>query len=848
MTTQKAHPYLLLSAILLALLFIPFLPATAQEERGVPLKLADLREQTISQPAYHLNFTIPKEGVVKGEAIISFVSKTRRVVLDFQADANQLHTIMVNGQKANATVVNEHIVLPRSLIRKGKNTVALQFTAGDKALNRHTDFLYTLLVPDKARMLFPCFDQPNLKAQFTLTLTVPNGWCAVSNTAIVDSVSISEGMRYTFGTTRLLPTYLFSFVVGRFQKTSTVCDGLPMTAYYRETDTAKVSQLPEVFRQIAYSKRWLEDYTGIKMPFEKYDFIMIPGFQFGGMEHPGAVLYKHNSIFLGPTPTPDELLRRAELLAHETTHYWFGDLVTMRWFNDVWTKEVFANYLAAKIMQPLYPDIDHPLNFLRSYQTRALTEDRTQGTHPIQQPLDNLNNAGLLYGNIIYCKAPVMMRKLEETIGEKNFRDGLSEYLKTYSYGNATWDNLVNIFAKKDPRVLQFNDVWVKSKGLPTISCEAKDGILTVRETDPYGRGCRWTQRLKLKLVYNDDEQTDKKDAQIHPQTPYEIKEVTMGQGDVRIPVSDRLRFVIPNCDGSTYGRFVLDDRALNYLLATWAEEESAEARMAALMNIYENRLMHRCSDEQTARSLLRGLKWEQDPLVASACCNYMSSVMSRLHGEPRLQMERKMWYMSLSHSLVSCRQRLVRSLFSLATDTTLIAHLYDVWQQQSNKQLNERDYTSLAYQLAIRRPAEWRAILDTQRSRLTSADRKEEFDFISRACTPDVEERRALFRSLLKKENRKVEPWAASLLSLLNHPLRQQQALEYILPGLNVLEEVQRTGDIFFAKDWVMALLAGHDSDEAKHIVETFVETHPNYPPALRNKLLQAAYPLLNR
>ena len=127
---------------------------------------------------------------------------------------------------------------------------------------------------------------------------------------------------------------------------------------------------------------------------------------------------------------------------------WFGDVVTMKWFNDVWTKEVFANYFAAAITEPLFPEVNHELNFMRTYKAAAMAQDRTAGRTAIRQSLDNMNNAGLVYNNIIYNKAPVMMRKLAAMMGEDAFKAGIREYLAEFKYGNATWEDLVAILSK----------------------------------------------------------------------------------------------------------------------------------------------------------------------------------------------------------------------------------------------------------------------------------------------------------------------------------------------------------------------------------------------------------------
>ena len=200
---------------------------------------------------------------------------------------------------------------------------------------------------------------------------------------------------------------------------------------HRETDAQKVARNREaIFDLHAAALDWLEHYTGIPYPFGKFDFVLVPSFQFGGMEHPGAIFYNASSLLLDPSATTNQQLGRASLIAHETAHMWFGDLVTMRWFDDVWMKEVFANFMAAKIVNPSFPEINHELRFLYAHYPAAYDVDRTAGTNAIRQPLDNLNEAGSLYGAIIYQKAPIVMRQLEMIVTPDGLRDGLREYLQ----------------------------------------------------------------------------------------------------------------------------------------------------------------------------------------------------------------------------------------------------------------------------------------------------------------------------------------------------------------------------------------------------------------------------------
>jgi aminopeptidase N len=242
--------------------------------------------------------------------------------------------------------------------------------------------------------------------------------------------------------------------------------------FHRETDPQKVARNRDaIFDLHATALDWMEQYTGIPYAFGKFDFVLIPAFQFGGMEHPGAIFYNANGLLLDESATENQKLDRASTIAHETTHMWFGDLVTMRWFDDVWMKEVFANYFAAKIVNPSFPNINHYLRFLLAYYPPAYDVDRTAGTNAIRQPLANLNEAGTLYGAIIYQKAPIVMRQLETLVGPTVFRDGIREYLRRYSYVNASWPDLIELIADRTPVDLAgWSHAWVNETGRPIVT------------------------------------------------------------------------------------------------------------------------------------------------------------------------------------------------------------------------------------------------------------------------------------------------------------------------------------------------------------------------------------------
>ncbi|HEY0874754.1 MAG TPA: M1 family aminopeptidase, partial [Vicinamibacterales bacterium] len=411
---------------------------------GVPLALAEDRAARVSNLRYELFFNIPESQTerVSGRVTVRFDLRdaSKPLALDFAGGFAAIYP--VNG--ARAELADEHVVVPPAGLREGPNELTIEFQSADAPLNRNPEFLYALFVPARARQAFPVFDQPDLKARYTLTLEIPATWEAISNGAQTSRETGGERAMVRFAETQPISTYLFTFAAGRFQVEKGVRNGREFRMLHRETDAAKVARNREaIFDLHAGALAWLEQYTGIPYPFGKFEFLLVPSFQFGGMEHPGSVFYNASSLFLDESATQNQKLGRASLIAHETAHMWFGDLVTMRWFNDVWMKEVFANFMAAKIVNPAFPDINHELRFFYAHYPSAYEVDRTAGTNAIRQQLDNLNEAGSLYGAIIYQKAPIVMRHLEMLLGEDTFRDGMREYLKDYAFGNATWTDLI---------------------------------------------------------------------------------------------------------------------------------------------------------------------------------------------------------------------------------------------------------------------------------------------------------------------------------------------------------------------------------------------------------------------
>jgi aminopeptidase N len=822
-------------------------PASGQlTDRGVSLELATHRAATLSEVRYDLSFNVPRQRdrPVTGSVVLHFQrTGDAPLILDF-ADPARVRGLTANGREAAWLAADGHVVVPAEALVVGANELAIEFVAGDGPLNRHDDFLYTLFVPARAHEAFPSFDQPDLKARFNLELVVPADWAAVANGEVVQRQARGQNVAYTFLETEPLSTYLFSFVAGRFQVEEAQRDGRTMRLFHRETDRENVERnLPAIFDLHAKALEWLEDYTRIPYPFGKFDFVAIPSFQYNGMEHPGAILYRASSLFLDESATRAQELGRASLIAHETAHMWFGDLVTMTWFDDVWMKEVFANFMAAKIVNPSFPDIDHSLRFFLAHYPAAYAVDRTAGANPIRQELENLADAGSLYGAIIYQKAPIVMRQLERLTGEAAFREAVRRYLAAHAFGNASWTDLVAVLDEATPLdVPAWSRVWIDEPGRPSIRVTRGPHDVSLHQEDPRGRGLVWEQASTVRALDQD---------------AWVDRPAVLGADPVRVDLPERTLAaggpVLPNGAGLGYGLFWLDDATRRVLLASLQHLPDPLARAVAWVDLHELMVEGAVEPSAMLRLAAAVIAVEDDELVAQEVLGtlprlFWQWVPPEVRQREARALEELLWRRMEEVPTSSRKAAHFNAWRAIATTPHALERMERIWRGDlliQDLPLAEQDFTTLALQLAVRDVTGADRILDQQAGRIENPDRRERFDFVRRAVDPDAGVRDRFFASLADAQNRRREEWVVTAVQYLNHPLRAPESVRYLRPALEMLKEIQETGDIFFPARWLDASLAGHDSPAAAAVVRDFIARQEGYPPRLMGKLLQSSDPL---
>ncbi len=813
---------------------------------GVTEQLARGRKTCISEIAYDLSFRIPAKlnEKVTGSSTITFYLKdtSQNLQLDFKGDTTATYTTICNEKTSKLQIIKGHLVIDKALLKPNQNKISLNFISPDWSLNRNPEFLYTLFVPDRASTAFPCFDQPDLKAKFTLQLEIPLQWKAVANGSAIHEEKTDSVKRISFNPTKPLPTYLFAFVTGIFDTVSQIRNGRRYVLYHREKEAGTLqNNVDSIFKLAVHSIDYIEQYTNIKYPFEKYDLVAVPSFQYNGMEHPGVTLYRASSLFIDAKTTRQQKLKRANLIAHETAHMWFGDMVTMPWFDEVWLKEVFANFIADKVVAPMYPEFNFDLLFQTAHYDAAYSVDRTAGANAISQKLSNMKNAGSLYGSIIYHKAPIVMKMLEQKIGEETLRNGLQKYLHQNSYGNAGWQELIDILNPlKSNELSKWSDSWVKEAGRPEIKGTVVGNDLIVEQNDPCGKGRIWPMVLEVAWSENGVIHTSKVDLNGKKSA---VKKFT---------AKENLDWIYLNAKGGVYGFVEIDAVSMKYFLKNQSRLKDDLLRAALLTDLTENLYEKKLTSDDYLEMLIISIPKEKNPVIYErmlSCLEscYLYNTTDEQRVTVRNGMESMLWeeYRAWSGQ----KPAIMNSLIKLGNTQESLLKLQDLLAGKYTKAdlpLSSDQQNELSFQLALKIQGKAKEILDNQEKRITNPDKKAWFQFVRQSLQPGKRERDYFFNQLLEAKNREHEPWVDQAMAFLNHPFRQQESLGYIRPALNELVEIQKTGDIFFPKSWLDNLLKGHSSSEAGLIVNQFLTDHPDYPENLKEKILQSADHLL--
>ncbi|HSU17748.1 M1 family aminopeptidase [Longimicrobium sp.] len=825
---------------------------------GISRELAAARAATLSDVRYDLWLDLTQRDTAAGIVRMAFTraKDAGDLVADFRGPT--LLDVRANGDAVrDFDWRNGHVRIPGHHLKGGANVVEMRFATRIAPVGASiirfddrsdgTSYLYTLLVPSDANLLFPCFDQPDLKARFRWRLSAPAAWTVIANARAESRDTSGAGVTWSFAQTEPIPTYLAAFAAGPWAAwESAPAGGRPVTLYGRRSRRAEVDA-DSVIRANREAARWLEGWFAVPFPFSKLDAVLAPAFPFGGMEHVGEIFYNENSFIFREPPTLSQRLGRDATIYHEVSHQWFGDLVTMRWFDDLWLKEGFSTYMAARIQDELSPGSEAWKTFYLRNKPVAYATDATSGTTPVWQELANLDLAKSNYGPIVYNKAPSVIKQLAFLAGDSAFRAGLHLFLTRHAYGNATWQDLLGAVQETSGVPLrQFGEQYILRAGMPRVDTRVEgDGsllrrvVLTqrpVREM-PGDRGGWWPMKVRVRLGYH-----DRPDVVLPAQFAGDSAVV---DGAAGLPMPD---YVWANDGDYGYGLFIPDERS-----AAWIAGHVGEVRDGLLRAMLWGALWDLVRDTRLpparfAEIALRELPRERDEQIASVIVDRGAAALVRYAPDADAARLFPAW-----ERMLAARAQDASLGYGMRKES-LDALAGTARTAEGRAVL--REYlagTRLFNGAAVKQPTRWsmvqrllalgephaRALYEAE-VRRDSTPEAARRAFVARAATPDSAVKAEYFRRYLDDPTLNEE-WVTASLGAFNEGDQTALTLPFLRSSLERLEWIRDNRRIFFLPSWINAFVRGQESARALATVDRLLAESPDLPIDIRRKVLQA-------
>lgn len=568
---------------------------------------AKARKARVSRIIYDLEIDLMSAAVTAEEAhyeatlnlsfVLSGIGQNLRLDF-FEGDVKSL---VVNGKTIGLEAKKKYwIDLPSTALVEGSNSViveyAQKYSRTGEGLHRFTDpidkrvYLYTQFEPYDANRFMPCFDQPDLRAVLKLKVQAPKQWVVVTSAAEATSRIKGASKYWVFQPSAEISTYLFSLAAGpyaEYKETYRRVDKsvVPLRLFIRQS-LKNYLKSDEWFRTSKDGLAYFENYFGVRYPFGKLDQLVVPEFNAGGMENVGAITYSEWAVPRAP------LTRKTRqwvsgLLLHEIAHMWFGDLVTMAWWNDLWLNESFATYMST-IAQAEATDFKESWqSFAASTKNRAYIEDAMITTHPIEAPINRVKEAMTNFDGITYNKGASVLKQLNYYMTSADFRSGIREYFKSYAFSNTNLNQFIGSLQKHTKKDLtRWSERWLKQSGTDEVTtawtCEgSKLRKVDVTLVTTEGRQAR-PQSIEVGLYKN---VAGKVLIRARSRVDFEgsASTQTIGiRGDWDCP-----DFVYPNHDDHGYVLVKLDPKSLMFLSSNLSSVEDLTTRSMVWNDIW---------------------------------------------------------------------------------------------------------------------------------------------------------------------------------------------------------------------------------------------------------------------
>jgi aminopeptidase N len=842
----------MIRTVAVSLLFAIPIQAQTLTGPGVSIELAQHRARVVHDVRYDLALDVTAPDSAIGRVTVRWMrSDSGDAIVDFRG--RRLTAITTNGVSEPLAAFNgAHIVLPARSLKRGENSATFTFVSdiaptGASIIKTHdpdgSDYLYTLLVPADANQLFPCFDQPDLKARVTFTLTAPVAWRTLANGAEARADTSGQAVTHHFNETKPLSTYLIAFAAGPWTVTSSTVNGRTISVYIRKS-RAKEADADTLLMLTHRAVTWMEGYFARAYPFEKIDFLLAPAFPFGGMEHPGAIFFNENSFIFRERPTLARRLGRFSTILHEVAHQWFGDLVTMQWFDDLWLKEGFATYMAAKAQYSLDSTTGAWKTFYQSNKPAAYGVDQTAGTNSLWQRLDNLDQAKSNYGAIVYNKAPSVLKQLNYLVGEAAFQKGVRQFLVDHAYANATWQDLLGAVSKAAGKPLDdFGKNFMLRPGMPIVEqhLTVRAGKivsleLVQRPAQAMSGAAPWPMRTEVLLAY-----PNQAPLLIPIDLHDRVTTVTAAWG------KPAPQFVFANYQDYGYFLTMLDSTSI-HALETGALGAVSDPFLRTMLwgALWDQVRDAQYEPTRFARLALSELPREKDEQIFPTILGRLTTAVSRYASPEKRdammpEVEGALWAGAMDAARpYGIRRAYIDAYIGVARTLDGITKLNSLLAADSVAGEPMRDPTrwEIVTRLTVLDAPGAAQRVAEQAARDTTPDGRRRA-FTAGAAQKSAQVKREYFTRYFSDKSLN-EDWVSGSLGAFNAQDQAELTLPYLRPALDSLPYIQANRRIFFLGSWLGAFIGGQRSEEGLAVVQKYLADHPKLPLDLRQKVLQ--------
>lgn len=808
------------------------------------------RKARVSNISYVMDIDLISEAdAYRGSVTSSFDLSDNDSPLDIDFTGGLVNSVVVNGQMLEPDYNGFFVTLPESALLVGHNEVAIEyahpFDQDGTGLHRFVDpeddrtYLYTYLWPYYSNRLFPNFDQPNLKATYELTVRAAADWQVVSST-MEDSVTDDGTAKvWHFPQSEKFSSYIFSLHAGPYTIWEDMAGEVPIRLMARQSLAEHVA----VEEWMDYTKSGLDhyrDYFDIPYPFAKYDQVIVPDFLIGAMENVAAVTFSESYVDRGASNRFNSQ-RRAGTILHEMAHMWFGDLVTMNWWNGLWLNESFATLMSSIAVSEAteFDDLWH--DFYLSENLTAISADNAVSTHPIEVPVVSTNDFFNVFDAITYDKGASVLNQLSHYIGREDFRLGVSSYLKQHSWENTELDDFMASLSQQSGIDLDpWAQDWMYQAGVNTIearfSCD-NDGIssFAILQTIPNDYPTLRDQRVQLGLFSSTEDGSIELDSAI---------DVQIRGAETQVPAAIGRAcpdLALPNYEGWGYTEVSLDEVSVETVLADGAIENIDDPLMRSMIwtALFDAPGNDQMDNATLLTTLIDSLPLESNDRIIRQLQGELVSNLNRLerlggqfateladHG-PRA--ERQLWQLisegvsaSMEGQSLSTQNLRLSHYINLARSDEALANLaglLDGSTEIPGLSIGQNQRWSIVQRFTARNFMNARTLLAAERERDTS-DAGRRAAIAAEAGLPDREIKQQWVARILDTENPlPLSNLRAAMGSIF--PTGQEELQLELLPQLTAdLGQLAANRDNYFQQSYGRDLFSGVCSEQGLRIL----------------------------